>query len=276
MKKNYLLLIIASVMFANFTFGQLSTRKNDSSIVKLGARPQSGDMALTFCFPLINDNFSLYKGNLLQPGDLLTFKKYNSNGVAYRIALKLYKQTDKSSGTVCDSSLLTPPFGDGIISNEINNSKREYCIAPGIEKHFSNSNIFDVYAAADLYVGLGRNVTVNDVKFKTNDYTDVKQVTNTSIFGLGGVVGFNIFIAHLPISLGLEYGLAAKWTLGGKTKETDDDVINKAAYNAVFYTQKTDALNNVDTHQYKSLKKGEFLMDTNHDVRIVLNIYFGR
>ena len=106
--------------------------------------------------------------------------------------------------------------------------------------------------------------------------------TGTTIFGLGGVVGFNVFIAELPISLGVEYGLSAKWVFGGKTKvEEEIDIDGGADYTAEYITQETDGFGNADldsfgsSRQYSDLSRRAFNMDTNNSVRINLNIYFG-
>jgi hypothetical protein len=274
MKKTITFILMLALFGLSSAFAQLSERENDSITVKLGARPVAGDMSLVFSYPVVSDTGNHFKGNLLRTGDCITFKRYLTDDVAIRAGLRLYKSSSHSKGDIADSSGLIPP--NIIESNEFKSSKREYDIVPGIEKHFSKGNIFDTYAGADLYLGLGRDVTIQDVKYKSNDFTNMTAITNTTIFGFGAVVGFNIFIAHLPVSLGLEYGLTAKWTKGGKTKVTEDDQIGGTAYSATYYTEDTNGLGTPDPNLYKKLKKGEFSMDTNQDVKIVLNIYFGK
>jgi hypothetical protein len=87
----------------------------------------------------------------------------------------------------------------------------------------------------------------------------------------------------LPISLGVEYGLNMKWEFGNKTKveeETSiDGDVNSAEYlmsydwpsDVRFYTMPYQA----PTQYYDKLKNNYFGMESNQNVRIVLNIYFG-
>merc|ERR1711935_833639 len=107
--------------------------------------------------------------------------------------------------------------------------------------HFTNENIFDVYVGGEALLGLGRDRAVSEETYVNNDIVNTSSSTRTSIFGLGGVVGFNVFIAELPISLGIEYGLSAKWVFGGKTKVVEEiDVDGGADYTAEYTTQNTD------------------------------------
>jgi hypothetical protein len=44
-------------------------------------------------------------------------------------------------------------------------------IVPGIEKHFSNSNIFDVYTGADLFLGFGKDKEVSSTTNRDGETT---------------------------------------------------------------------------------------------------------
>ena len=271
MKKQLFLLIVAGFISMNYAFAQLSTRENAETTEKLGARPVKGDMAATFCMPIVkNQNASLYDGNFLQSGDILTFKKYTSDNTAFRAGLRLFQDDQHSNGDIDANS------GSLLSSKKLKSSQREYDLVPGIEKHFSKSNIFDVYTGADLFLGLGRNVSVNNLEYKSGDYNDQTAVVNTTVFGLGGVIGVNIFIAHLPISIGLEYGWNAKWTFGGKTKVKEKTQVGNTSSSTTTYTQDSDPFGNPDAEIYSSLSKSQFNMNTNQNVRFVLNIYFRR
>lgn len=256
---------------AGSMFAQLSTRENDAIKTKLGARPTAGNMALNFGIDLNNGGTaSLFQGNALAAGDLLTFKYYLADDLAIRSGLRLQQTSSKSKG---DAFEPTAP-GD-VKNNNFVESSREYVLVPGIEKHFSNSNIFDVYAGADLYLGFGKDKTIIDVDYNNGDYVYYTGSTSTSIYGLGGVVGFNVFVAHLPVSVGLEYGWNAKWIMGGKTKVKDEFKAGGTSESTEYYTQSNNPFGNPDNLEYEKLSKKEFGMDTNQNVRLVLNIYFG-
>ena len=235
-------------------------------------------MALTFALGLTNDTVAgLDIRNSLNPGDLLTFKYYNTNSVAYRIGIRLYKDSEKFKG---ESDSLTqiihnpnvPISGPFITNKERKVSSREYNLVPGIEKHYNASNFFDVYAGADLYLGFKRDVSIDNEEYSNGDQNKEKMTTSSTVVGLGGVVGFNVFIAHLPISIGLEYGWNAKWTKGGKTKHVVDDKSGTTSTSETYYTSNT----SIDDFggNYTKLSQSEFGMDTNQNVRLALNIYF--
>ena len=294
MKKK--LLSIALALVTTCSFAQLSERENDATMVKLGARPQAGDMSLTFGFDLggtLDSNqadASLFTGNFLAKGDFLTFKWYKSDDIVIRVALRLSKHSEKLSGDVMDSSAVASNqfiFGG---TYESKTMKREYVLVPGIEKHFSSSNIFDVYAGADLYLGFGKEDSISNRTYgkvwsnpmppppnvpltPTGDEDLWQATTSNTIVGIGGVVGFNMFIGHLPISIGLEYGLNMKWTMGGKTEWTHSQIIggNEVEGDNTWFE---DADGATSLKFKDGMKKSKFDMDTNQDVRAVINIYF--
>lgn len=271
------LFFMTLVLAASTTFAQLSTRENDQTHEKMGARPQQGDMALNFAFPLSGSSSlaSFNIGNSLNLGDILTFKYYLTNKNVFRFGIKLYADNSKSSGTVLDDAQHTLNPTD-VSQNSFQSVNRLYVIAPGIEHHFLNSNIFDVYSGLDLFLGFGRNKSYYDYTYKNGDVDNTDMSSPNTTIGLGGVVGFNIFVAHLPIAIGLEYGLNAKWAFDGKTAVTVKETTSTTNYSTTYYTQKTDPFGNKDVTDYASLSKRQFDMNTNSDLRLVLNIYFSR
>lgn len=294
MKKTVLLIAALAVVYStSFAQPGLSTRENNATVEKLGARPVAGDMALTFAFGLFgpdpNDTTETSNNsitgnskrttfgikNLIQPGDFIMVKKYKTDDVAYRMAVRFYKNSAKYKGTT-DS--LTQIFGGGtgdqqLLEREYKHSMREYNIVPGIEKHHSAGNIFDVYGAADLYLGWKRNVDISNEDYLRGDKQYSKVTTSGFVVGLGAVVGVNVFLGHLPISLGVEYGINAKWTKGGKTKHDIENVSGGVAASQVYYTENI-ADDGPSNNQYTDLSQSEFGMNTNQNVRVCLNIYF--
>lgn len=287
MKKK--LLSIALALVTTCSFAQLTERENDATMIKLGARPQAGDMSLSFGFDLafkLDSNIAdaqLFTGKGIETGDFLTFKWYKSDDVAIRVALRASKHTSKLSGDILDSSDVAGnqfTFGGDW---EFKDMTREIVLVPGIEKHFSSSNIFDVYVGGDLFMGFSKRDSVNNRTYGlgnsigalNGDNKNYQATTKSTIVGIGGVVGFNVFIAHLPISIGLEYGMSMKWTGGGKTKVTVEETL-AGKTTAGTNTYYTDADKSTTLKFKDGLKKSKFDMDTNQDVQIVMNIYFKR
>jgi hypothetical protein len=283
MKKTFMLLAVLAVSVSSM-FAQLSTRDNDATNVNLGARPVAGDAALTFTIPIVGrsgnngEDAGLYNGNLFGAGQVLTFRYYNTSDVAYRLGIHMSADNNKRSGEQTDEDLA---FAGDVREAEYQDVMREYLIAPGIEKHFSSSNIWDVYAGGDVLIGFNKEKNMSNEIYWEDDGGDLIEggrnfqtsTTNAFVFGLGGVVGMNIFVAQLPVSVGIEYGLSAKWLFGDKTKvETEfaanasDDVVTNEYY------EDPDDLGNI----YTDFSKRQFNMDTNHNVRLNINFYFSR
>lgn len=273
MKKS-ILLIAALALGASSSFAQLTTRENCSTTECIGGRPTAGDMALTFGINIADDDTAtLPLENNLSNGSVLTFKYYKSSDVAYRIGLRLYKTSSSFEGSTDSTTQVDPGNGGGNIflaDTNYKESDRLYLLVPGIEKHFNAANFFDVYCGADLHLGFRRQLSIREQTLRnaTGDFDNMTSTTTSTVVGLGGVVGFNIPIAHLPIALGLEYGWNARWDLGGKTKVEHETKTGTVTTNNEYFTQPGD-INN-----YKDLKRKSFAMDTNQNVRLVLNVYF--
>lgn len=277
MKKT--LLSFALLGLCSVASAQLSTRENQDTRYKFGGRPVAGDMALVFGIALGGDNVDFQAGsaetntawNRLGRGNLLTFKKFIEDDVAIRAGFRLQRDSRAIKGEVDSTQFIQANLSEF----EYKQSTREYMLVPGIEKHFSSSNIFDVYAGADLFLGFGRSRSVETYTFRDADNNSAHTMTTPyTIVGLGGVVGFNVFVLDLPIALGLEYGWGAFWQLGNRTKHEITSGNDSWEYYTVGEDPNTAAQQNAANGQYSSVKQRFASMDTNGQVRIVANIYF--
>lgn len=268
-KYSCLILILVSVLFTNVTFAQLSTRTNDSSIVKLGARPVANDMSFSFSYPFMVDGkwgFAL-KDSILQFDDFITFRYYITDNIVAKVGMMYFKSSARSKGTTIDTAQLA------VTTNENQISKYRFGIVPGAEYHFAKSNIFDIYVGGNLCLAFGNNVIINDFELVNGDYDNYHAKTNTTLVGVRGVIGLNIFIANLPLSLGLKYSFNSNWTIGGKTKIHHDFRVG-ATETAEEYYMQNDVNGVPDVLRYENLKRT--VWNTNHDIRVVLNVYFGK
>jgi hypothetical protein len=270
--KNYLrmkktaFIIAAGLLLSSTSFAQLSQRVNDAETFKLGNRPTSGDFALTFAMPITSGGVAdLSIKNTLSSGDFITGKYYLSSDLAIRGAIKLFKQSEKVKG-----DLVVPGTGNADGSREIKDSYREYTLAPGIEKHFSASNIFDVYTGGDLLIGLGRDVMINNSEDATGDYSNNKTTSSHLILGLGTVIGVSVYVAQLPVSVGIEYGINFKYTNEGKTHIESETSAGGTVTTMDYYTS------DLITGDFSKVSNSRVGINTNNNVRIVLNIYFGK
>jgi len=277
MKKT--ILSFALLGLCSVASAQLSTRENQDTRYKFGGRPVAGDMALVFGIALGGDNVDFQDGsaetntawNRLGRGNLLTFKKFIDNDFAIRAGIRLQRDSRAIKGEVDSTEFIQADLAEF----EYKESTREYMLAPGIEKHFSNSNIFDVYVGGDLFLGFGRSRSVETYTFRDTDVNSAHTMTTPyTIAGLGGVVGFNVFVLDLPIAIGLEYGGAAFWQFGNKTKHEVTSGDDSWEYYTVGADPNTEVSSNPANGQYSSVKQRFATMDTNGQVRVVANIYF--
>lgn len=274
MKKT--LLSFALLGVCSIASAQLSTRENQDTRYKFGGRPVAGDYGLTFGITINNPSFGAYPGdttrsvsvwNRLGRGNLITGKKYISDDMAVRAGIRLTRNSRSVTGDI-DSTAQLPNV---LSAAESRMSTREYMIAPGIEKHFSSSNIFDVYLAGDLFLGFGKDKSVSSTTNRAGATTATTMTTPYSIVGVGGIIGVNVFVLDLPISVGIEYGISAFWQLGDRTKVEVETPTTSYEY----YTVSNDP-NGVSssTNGYSSVKQKYMTMNSNDQVRITANIYF--
>jgi hypothetical protein len=273
MKKTILSFALLGV--CSMASAQLSTRENQDTRYKFGGRPVAGDMALTFGITINNTEIggtTVPAWNLFSRGNLITGKKYIQDDVAIRAGIALYRDSRAFSGDV-DS---IPGQQWTATAYEFRASERQYMLVPGIEKHFSSSNIFDVYTAGDLFLGFGRNKSITSETNTDSQTNSTTRTTPYTIVGLGGVIGVNVFVLDLPLSVGVEYGMSAFWMMGNKTK-VEVEQFNGTSYE--FFTV-DDATNPDGTPfvgngaQYSDVKQKYMRMDTNDQVRLVVNLYF--
>jgi hypothetical protein len=279
MKKSVLLIALA--FGVSNVFAQLSTRENDASVEKIGARPKAGDMAFVYAIPLTSDSGKahLYTANALKAGNLLTYKYYKTDDMVIRFSFRIMNENVTVKGTGLDSSAQYDPSA---IAGSYNNlktvkrkeTKRMWEFAPGVEKHFLASNIFDAYAGADLYLGFGRDMSVSNYDYISGDKNYMTTKTPTTDVGVGLITGFNVFVAHLPVSIGLEYGWNAKWTFGGVDKVKTDVISGTVSYTEEY--RQDNSASSESSAKYSKLKKREFNAETNQDVRVAVHIYFGK
>jgi hypothetical protein len=245
-------------------FSQLSTRENDETTYKLGARPTAGNYSLMFGLGLGN-NEAFQPINLLKSGDLITGKYYKTDNFVIRGGLNLMKEDSVVKGTG-DKDFSTY---DTYLDSKV---EREFMLRPGFEYHFSNSNIFDVYAGSDLHLGFSKTVTRFEYEnLNDDDFETTKDVSRTKNLGLSPFVGVQMFVLDWPVSIGVEYGFDALWKFGaGVTKTTTESSVGGNDTDAEFYTVDGSG------EQFSKVKAKTVDINSNQTVKVVLNVYFGK
>lgn len=265
--KKFFSLLILSLFSVAVLKAQITERENDNTIYKLGNRPEKGTKVLGVGFNLNDTTFSNFKvGN---QGIFIMGRYFISDRTAIRGSIRCNKDSRVTRGLDVDTSV---SFTNAQLVHDLRTSKREYAIMPGIERHFKYTNLFDIYVGADAILGFTRSVKVENNEYTSNVYSRETKKTPETLAGLNGLVGLNLFIGDLPISLGFEYNFSALARFGGKThviRETRDAGGN--VNNDDYFTQDTDAFDNPDNLAYNKLKRRS--LESNDSFRIMLNFY---
>lgn len=321
-------LMIVAVAGASLTsMAQLTTRESDPTNYKFGTRPQSGDLSLMFSvinfsnFDSEDDNEAgnIANVNGLKTGDLITAKYYKTDDLVIRAGIKLQREVDEKYSFEGDTSnaLFTNNPNSFSLYNTTTEEEsnkhvvRDWAIKAGIEKHFSNSNFFDVYAGADLYLGFGKEkysststiangnlaqAPVAGFGGNADGFSTVTSLTSARGYTKVGVlpfIGVQMFVLDLPVSVGIEYGWDALWKFGGLWKNdvevsqqgtaTTDATSGFTTYaeesvSGTYYSTErpTDAFTQPAGQIGTSGSTSSSMLNTNQNVKLLLNVYFGR
>ena len=157
MKKLKLILPIILAFYGINAFAQLSTRVKDSSTFKFATRPQKGDKALFTSFVLKDTSLkSLKLIDILRLSDKLVFKYYLTENNVFRANLNLNRSAENQKGIIADSSFYNPLIKPHLKDNRYKIVNSQFILNPGFEKHIKTSNVIDVYAGADIWIGFSR------------------------------------------------------------------------------------------------------------------------
>lgn len=250
--KMKLKLLLAAFFVSSVCFAQLSTRENTTSVFKTGSRPQAGSYGL-FIGPSYseikdmsdNDQFNV------RGIPLINLKYYATEKLEYRLGLQFSGKSWTKSGQSDDKTPVDVYYHE---SNSFNR------ITVGGAYHFSPKNLLDVYTGAYIPLGwdsYGSENTVGKSGLKISKFSPV--------IGMGAYIGLQAFIADLPVSVGLEYGLSGL-ARGGKQYK---NVLTSNGKEETYYTE--DKNSNTG---YSKLRFGESSFGT--DLRITLSYYFNK
>lgn len=253
MKLKFLFSTVALMMIAPALHAQITTGEPTAKVIKTGNRAQKGDMGLyvgatTSMFKdIINDDIDV---NALP---LLNFKYMNTKDLEYRIGLKIYSSKEKLKGELFNVRQ------NNDVTEKVANS--QYFITPGFAHHFSNSNLLDVYGGLELPVGL-----VYDRRFNESGGVESSMSRAQFQIGLGAFVGFQAYIANLPIAVGVEYGISSMLKAGNKWKIDDGE--------DTYYCESSSYYPNYPytSTKYKTLSQSD--SSVGNEIRVTLSYFF--
>jgi len=245
-------ILLTAICFSCISYAQLSTRENTTSVFKTGSRPQAGSYGL-YIGPSLREIEDMSNSDEFDAWGvpLINVKYYSSANVEWRLGLQFNGKSTSLSGATDEKTPLD------VVTSERSSYNR---ISVGGAYHFSPKNLLDVYTGA--YIPLGW-----DSYHYEQSYGKDGSVTSkfSPVIGAGAYIGLQAFIADLPISVGLEYGLRGITHFGKQYK----NVVTVAGKEQTYYTE--DKSSNIS---YSKLSSGESSFGT--DVRITFSYYFNK
>lgn len=263
--KKFLLLLTVCFAFMFVAQAQLSEGQPRSTTIKTGNRPQQGDWgfyigpSFSEVVDMINWAKSVKKDKgiaIIRGIPLLNIKYYCKDNIELRAGLQFYDVVNKDKGTYM--------LNDKNFAYNNKTSNAFFRITPGFAYHFTSKNIVDVYLGAQLPLGL-------DIDKNINENGDLKNnATRTSlVLGLGVFAGLQVFVADLPLSIGLECGLSGLLKTGQKVK---NEVTDAAGQTQVYYTTLEEYNNGTSTMQFTKLNSSKY--ELGNDFRLTFTYYF--
>ncbi|MCD8288165.1 MAG: hypothetical protein LUC18_04925, partial [Porphyromonadaceae bacterium] len=139
---------------------------------------------------------------------------------------------------------------------------------PGVAYHFAGINLLDIYVGGAVPLGWDKYKAIDETTVKYGNgsaseeyYSNVTQ--KSGIFGVQAFIGLQAFVADLPFSIGLEYGLSAMFRTGLQYKHE----MREGGSEQVYYTTEK---NNGSRYDDLKMSKSEI----GGDIRVTFTYYF--
>lgn len=217
MKTKSMLVFVLLCLFSVTSFAQLTTVEPSSKVLPAGNRAQRGDFGI-----YVGATSTMFRNLFDSDVDikslpLINFKYMMSSQMEFRIGLEMYSLTEKLSGDLNTKSFNE---GTGEMVDATTAVKNKYgesnvLLYPGFAYHFSRKNFLDVYVGAEVPIGFETNRTFSSNAEAKSEFINSKS---SFIIGLGAFIGLQAYIANLPLAIGVEYGLSARYDSGLKYK----------------------------------------------------------
>jgi len=222
--------------FAMTASAQISEGAPSAKKYATGNRPTKGTFGLYVGAEtdLFQDKLGTKDEPNIQILPIVNLKYMATDNFELRLGMRFWKQRESLKGTM-DEAEGVKAETQGAKWVQSDNQFR-----PGFAYHFTKSNLLDVYAGMEGILGWKRNtITAN------SEIDGVKSYANTRSrniqFGANAFIGLQVFIARLPLALGVEYGFGTMWDGALKTRSSAKSGDNDAV---VTYTYDSDPTHN--------------------------------
>lgn len=224
--KKILLAVMALFMLTLPSFAEISTGEPNSSVIpRTGNRPEQGDWgvyiggSVTQIMDLVEaiSDDSYFAWGL----PLINLKYYVTDPLELRLGLQFAAKSTNDKATF---------NAEGMSGTAKAFESQHYTrLTPGVAYHFSNKNILDVYAGAQLPIGWEVNKTSSKASVAGISASE-RVYSGTFVIGAGLFLGTQVFIADLPFAIGVEGGFTGLIKAGGVPKTTVIDGNTKQVY----------------------------------------------
>jgi len=261
--------ILYSVLFimlfcSTNVYSQLSDRVSSPSTFKVGTRPVMGNYGLFF--GLAYNELEYWFDNDLEYNGLpiVSLKYYKTDNNVWRIGFQTSTTNEIEKGKV-------DPLVNGgtLIEKKLIDNSSRFTFYPGFERHFTSSNILDVYMGWLIPVGWDRERLVDEKSYNNSNYDNYSRTRTSLTYGFEGFVGVQAFVADLPLALGIDFGAAAMGHVFDRYKHEYSSKVGATVVDQVFYT--VDETIGIGT-QYESLSRRDFQLQGN--VRLTITYFF--
>lgn len=259
MKFKTIILSTLLILTSTIVFGQLIDRESVSSKIKTGTRPDTGNFGFYLGASFTEIEEMLDENIDLRGLPLMNFKYYYTDKIEIRLGTQIYSVSEKFEGTLLNTEI-------GI---EDNIDKESYLrFIPGVNYHFASLNFMDTYGGLGIILGSEKNEIITNEKYNiTGDFFSDHYTKKTFVWGFNVNFGMQAFIADLPFSIGVEFGITglkhSNLQYEHKTKSSVGGVVT----NQTYYTIDKNSL-----LQYKSLEYEKF--EIGGDLKFTISYYF--
>ena len=236
MKQLFTILTVVA-MTSTIAFGQISDRINDESTYLLGARPVQGNFGFYLGLSTV-DAMSLYYDSVEVAGvPLVNVKYYYTDKLVVKIGFDVMKKRRSIDGEMDPlNDFNQTTVANGMIGYKHVETDARWKFQVGAEQHFDLSNIIDAYVGGNLNFGYGRSVRTNNINYEGGDFRQNEGSSFGATYGGDLIIGINKFIADLPISVGVEYGIGFENYGANKYKYEYDKSEGGVTSSGTYYT----------------------------------------
>ena len=128
--------------------------------------------------------------------------------------------------------------------------------------------MLDTYTGAGLIFGTEKDEMITETTYNiVGDYSNVSVSSSSFVWGFSIYEGVQTFVADLPISIGLEFGISFLKRSNMQYKHTTATSVSGVETEQVYYTK-----DGSSSAKYKDLDVKEFKLGS--DLRLTLSYYF--